>query len=129
MGEELCQKDRWAQAAKSTEFNCCQLDLSCCLSPNNSIDNFAAATAAGVQESENPCVEFNLFCPKNDDLANLDDCGFKENDQTLELFPVKGNDLGNNNQIIKEGIATGFSNVVGTSLVPNQFFEFLPTKD
>lgn len=135
---EQCKRDEWTQldrkelqqqitTAKGTENCCWPLDLSSCRPPNsNSIHEITDQKSPG-QEIAYPFVELNLckvLTPKNDYFRNLES-GIKEN-QTLQLFPVRSNDL-STLSATKEEVHDVSS--IGTKLVPNQFFEFLPTKN
>ncbi|KAK6146765.1 hypothetical protein DH2020_020634 [Rehmannia glutinosa] len=123
-GEE-CKQKRWTQmelqqqniTANSTEI-CWQLNLSSC------INNKVTAQKAPGQENEKPFFAINgskLCTVKNDDFRIIES-GIKEN-QTLQLFPVRSNDLSS----IEEQSHDVSS--LGTKMAPNQFFEFLPTKN
>ncbi|KAI3453132.1 hypothetical protein Pfo_009795 [Paulownia fortunei] len=111
--------------AKSTQ-TCWPLDLSSCMPPNNSIYKVTAQKSPG-QENERSLVALNLsklLPPENDDFRILES-GIKEN-QTLQLFPVRSNDL-STLSATEEEIHDVSS--IGNKMAPNQFFEFLPTKD
>lgn len=104
----------------TTEFNCCQLDLASCLSPRTS--NIAAQK---LQENSNLFV--TVMLPSKDD-EKLED----ENHQTLQLFPVHGSDsLGTlvSDDRNHPGTSDDNNNNNNHKLVPNQFFEFLLTKN
>ncbi|KAK4430310.1 WUSCHEL-related homeobox 1 [Sesamum alatum] len=131
-----CNKDGWTHkelqqkttTAEKIETNCCwQLDLSSCFSPNNSVHVQPITTAD--QENTKPLISaLNLSLllpPKNLDDHNVVGSGIKEN-QTLELFPIgRSNDL---NATHREREIDDVSTAEMT-LRPNEFIEFLPTKN
>lgn len=126
---ELELKQQSVAANSSTETSCRPLDLSTCMSPNVSMHKTTDQKAAG-QENAYPFVALNLnklLTLKNDDLGELES-GIKEN-RTLELFPVRSSDLSLGTLICSTEEEMNGVSSVGSKLVPNQFFEFLPTKN
>lgn len=82
------------------------------------------------QENAYPFVALNLnklMNPKSDDFGEIGS-GIKEN-RTLELFPVRSNGLSLSTLVCSTKEEMNDVSGVGNRLVPNQFFEFLPTKN
>lgn len=82
------------------------------------------------QENAYPFVALNLnklMNPKTDDFGEIES-GIKEN-RTLELFPVRSNGSSLRTFICSTKEEMNDVSSVGDTLVPNQFFEFLPTKN
>ncbi|XP_057777483.1 WUSCHEL-related homeobox 6-like [Salvia miltiorrhiza] len=109
---EECKRESWAelklqqQSETANSRDRVALDLSSSsISPNTKIIH-----------QKIPSQEENGY-PLN--ICNLDD--FEEN-PTLELFPVSANGLSSTKKEMDHVY-------VSTKLVPNQFFEFLPTKN
>ncbi|KAK4423447.1 WUSCHEL-related homeobox 1 [Sesamum alatum] len=134
------QKDEWTQLdqkelqqqKKTTEqHSCWQLDLSSCMTvhPNNSA---ALKITAPDQENEKPFIAINLsnnyLLSKNGD--DQISCGIKEiNQTTLQLFPVRRNaTLSSNEEQENDNDDDDEVSSVGNKLIPNEFYEFLPTK-
>ncbi|XP_051145381.1 WUSCHEL-related homeobox 3A-like [Andrographis paniculata] len=134
--EVLQQQQISAAAAKSTESSSCcwQLDLSSCLSPNNS--------SLRQGNSNQPCFgsgcafDLGSLLPTiNDDFGGGDD----DDHTTLQLFPVKAHGLMNVNTSAQDKKEKQIEEVdddnddddddrVCADFSPNQFFEFLPIK-
>lgn len=134
-----CRKDGWTQLHQkelqqkinvtAKNETCWQLDLSSCLSPNNSSIHTITAQKATGQENTNPSGSLNLSIllpPKNDD--NLEN-EIKEN-QTLQLFPI-GSCIGLStlNAAHDQEEIHDHASSLGTKFTPNEFIEFLPTKN
>ncbi|KAG8366729.1 hypothetical protein BUALT_Bualt17G0109700 [Buddleja alternifolia] len=115
------QKINNIRAAKN-ETGCWQLDLSSCLPPTSTPNKTITASA---QENSNLSGGLNLLSillPPNPN--NID-----EQNQTLQLFPIKSNDhLRTTLNASQQEEIHGLSRI-GTKFTPNQFIEFLPTKN
>lgn len=124
---KLDQRELQQQA--KNEQTCWQLDLPSCIPSNNSTDNVIYKN--GVistdinpdQENEKPSNPINirlLLPPKDDEIRN----------QTLLLFPIKSHGSSTSEEEInhEEEIYNDGSRI-GMAFAPNDFYEFLPTKN
>ncbi|XP_073055218.1 uncharacterized protein [Primulina eburnea] len=123
---------RGLQQQAKNEQTCWQLDLSSCIPSNNSTDNvinknvvISEDTNPG-QENEKPLNLINislLLPPKDYEIRN----------QTLLLFPIKSHgsstlrtteeEINDEEEIYNDGSS------IGMAFAPNEFYEFLPTKN
>ncbi|PIN25974.1 hypothetical protein CDL12_01253 [Handroanthus impetiginosus] len=103
------------QINKNETSSCSQLDLSSCLPSYHSIHTINAHKSSNQENAKpSPALNLSIFCsPKNYEG------GIKEDQTTLQLFPTGTTDLGT--QLNEEEIHAKFT--------PNEFIEFLPTKN
>ncbi|KAL0380867.1 UNVERIFIED_CONTAM: WUSCHEL-related homeobox 1 [Sesamum angustifolium] len=125
---EYCNKDGWTNKELQQKTvtplkiqTSCQFDLSSCFS--------AQPITTADQENTKPLITaLNLSLllpPKNSDDHNyIVGSEVKENDQTLELFPIGTGRSSDLDEPEIHDVST-----TETKLRPNEFIEFLPTKN
>ncbi|XP_073132328.1 uncharacterized protein [Henckelia pumila] len=117
-------EQRELQQQAKNEQTCWQLDLSSCM-PSNIINKNVVISEDIIinnpdRENEKPSSSLNISLlspPEDDEIRN----------QTLPLFPIKSHGPSTLHTTSDEEINDVSS--IGMSFTPNEFYEFLPTKN